>query len=99
MRLFVYKSEFSERVTSMEHKKVKMLCEKAFSYTDDGFPGDEDNGTTAIWYIFGVLGFYPFCPGKPEYVKGKKQVIKSFINGKEFDADKYESVIPFADLP
>ena len=78
---------------------VEKLCEEAFSYEDDGFPGDEDNGTTAIWYIFGVLGFYPFCPGKPEYVKGKKQVVKAFINGEEFDAENYETVIPFADLP
>ena len=69
---------------------VERLCNEAFSYEDDGFPGDEDNGTTAIWYIFGVLGFYPFCPGRPDYVKGKKQVIKAFIGDKEIDADSFE---------
>ena len=74
---------------------VEKLCREAFSFTDDGFPGDEDNGTMAIWYIFGILGFYPFCPGKPEFVKGKKQVRKARINGKEFDADKYETIIPY----
>ena len=37
---------------------VKRLCEEAFSYEDDGFPGDEDNGTTAVWYIFTNMGLY-----------------------------------------
>lgn len=77
---------------------AEKLCEEAFSFEDDGFPGDEDNGTMAIWYIFSVLGFYPFCPGKPEFVKGKKQVIKSVILGREFDADKYEQVIPYSEF-
>ncbi len=78
---------------------VEKLCKKAFSYEDDGFPGDEDNGTTAIWYIFGVLGLYPFCPGKPEYVKGIKQVDKAFIGEKELDVNKFEgNKIAYKDL-
>lgn len=66
---------------------VKKICEEAFSFNDDGFPGDEDNGSMALWYIFSVLGFYPFCPGKKEYIKGVKQVKKAFILGKEIDID------------
>lgn len=66
---------------------VEKLCREAFSFEDDGFPGDEDNGTTAIWYIFGVLGFYPFCPGRTDYVKSKKLCKKAFILGKEIDVD------------
>lgn len=77
---------------------AERLCKEAFSFEDDGFPGDEDNGTMAIWYIFSVLGFYPFCPGKPEFVKGKKQVKKSIINGKEFDADKFEKKISYGEF-
>ncbi len=77
---------------------VEKLCKEAFSYKDDGFPGDEDNGSMALWYVFGVLGFYPFCPGKPEFVKGKKQVKKAYICGKEFDADKYENIIPYSEF-
>lgn len=78
---------------------VKKICDKLFSYEDDGFPGDEDNGTTAIWYIFGVLGLYPFCPGRPEYVKGIKQVDKAFIGEKELDVNKFEgNKIQFNDL-
>ena len=40
-----------------------------FSDEPDGFPGDEDNGTTAAWFIFVCLGEYPLCPGKVENVK------------------------------
>lgn len=39
-------------------------------YTLDSFPGDEDNGEMACWYLFSSLGFYPFCPGRPEYIAG-----------------------------
>ncbi len=36
-------------------------------YTPDTFPGDEDTGSMAAWYILSSLGFYQLCPGKPEY--------------------------------
>ena len=77
---------------------AEKLCKGAFSWEDDGFPGDEDNGTMAIWYIFSVLGFYPFCPGKTEFVKGKKQVKNSKILGKEFDADRFEKTVPYSEF-
>jgi predicted alpha-1,2-mannosidase len=39
-------------------------------YTPDTFPGDEDTGSMAAWYLLGAMGFYPVCPGKAEYVAG-----------------------------
>ncbi len=30
----------------------------------------------AAWYIFAVLGMYPLCPGKNEYVKFEPLVKK-----------------------
>lgn len=39
-------------------------------YTPNRFCGDEDNGEMACWFLFSSLGFFPFCPGKPEYIAG-----------------------------
>ena len=48
---------------------VKKLTEEAFNPTDRGFPGDEDTGTTAAWYILCLLGRYRLCPGSGEWIK------------------------------
>lgn len=50
---------------------VERLATQAFSAADDGLPGDDDNGTTACWFLFACMGFYPLCPGKAEYVAAK----------------------------
>ncbi len=59
---------------------VHKMALEAFSYENDGFPGDEDNGTTAAWYVFACLGMYPLCPGKREFVK-IPPIAKSFKIG------------------
>lgn len=68
---------------------VEKMCREVFSYEDDGFPGDEDNGSMALWYIFSSIGIYPFCPGKNEYVRTKKLVKSVKILGKDFNADNF----------
>ena len=40
-------------------------------YSPATFAGDEDTGSMSAWYILTALGFYPVCPGKPEYVIGE----------------------------
>jgi predicted alpha-1,2-mannosidase len=47
---------------------VRQVLEKL--YSPDDFAGDEDTGSMAAWYILSSMGFYPLCPGKPEYVLG-----------------------------
>lgn len=37
-------------------------------YTPDSFPGDEDNGEMASWYVLCALGLLPLCPGSGTYV-------------------------------
>ena len=49
-----------EKATYWAHK----MALESFSWEDDGFPGDEDNGTTAAWYVFACIGKYPLCHGK-----------------------------------
>ena len=76
---------------------VEKICKELFSYKDDGFPGDEDNGSMALWYVFSSIGIYPFCPGRNEFVRTKKLVKSVKILGKEFDADAFEgSKIPYS---
>ena len=62
---------------------VEKLAREGFGPDDGGYPGDEDNGTTSAWFIFAVLGFYPLCPGKNEYVYAKRLVKGAKILGKE----------------
>lgn len=65
---------------------VRKTMNELFSYKQDGLPGDEDNGSMAAWYIFGALGFYPLCPGVPEYVLGTPMFAKATVklgNGNE----------------
>jgi predicted alpha-1,2-mannosidase len=47
---------------------VRRVLNEAYSAKD--FCGDEDTGSMAAWYILSALGFYPLCPGKPEYTLG-----------------------------
>lgn len=61
---------------------VKRLTEEAFSPTEEGFPGDEDTGTTSAWYILSVLGKYRLCPGKEEWITFKPSVKNAKILGK-----------------
>lgn len=79
---------------------VEKMCKEVFSWKNDGFPGDEDNGSMALWYVFGTIGIYPFCPGKNEYCRTKKLAKSVKILGKEFDADKFTaSKILFEEVP
>jgi predicted alpha-1,2-mannosidase len=68
---------------------TEKICRELFSYKDDGFPGDEDNGSMALWYVFSSIGIYPFCPGKNGFVRTKKLVKSVKLLGKPFNPDAY----------
>ncbi len=84
---FLY-AEFGQKEKSREI--VKRMTKEVFTYEDEGFPGDEDNGSAACWYLFAVLGFYPMCPGKAEFTVSGALCEKAtlFINGKQVDIVK-----------
>lgn len=63
---------------------VERLVKETFTPTADGYPGDEDNGTTSAWYILATLGLYRLCPGKPEWVSSKRLVKSVRICGQAF---------------
>jgi putative alpha-1,2-mannosidase len=59
-------------------------------YTPDSYPGDEDTGSMAAWFVLSALGFYPVCPGRPSYVLGSPLFDRAVItmdNGKQTTID------------
>ena len=77
---------------------LKKICAEGFSGEDDGYPGDEDNGTTALWYVFANIGLYPICPGKAEYTVTTPLVEDVKILGKKIDLTGYFGTISHEDL-
>lgn len=47
--------------------EINCLLNKYYSIETDGIPGNDDTGTLSAWAIFNMMGFYPDCPGLPEY--------------------------------
>ena len=58
---------------------VDRMCNEEFRATPDGFPGDEDNGAMASWYILSRLGMYPMCPADNTWVKIPSRVKGTFL--------------------
>lgn len=51
-------------------RKLREIMRLWFNDTQFGICGDEDGGAMCAWYVFSAMGFYPVCPGKPEYEIG-----------------------------
>ncbi len=67
-------------------EKVRMILQTMYGPGVDGLCGNDDAGQMSAWYIFSALGFYPLCPGSPEYTIGSplvKSAILHFENGKQ----------------
>jgi predicted alpha-1,2-mannosidase len=47
---------------------TRRVCAELFNSTAAGFPGDEDNGSMASWFLWSSIGLYPLCPGTPGYM-------------------------------
>ena len=67
--------------------KVREVMEKLYSSTENGYPGDEDQGQTSSWYVLSAMGFYSVCPGTNQYVMGSpvfEKITLNLENGKTF---------------
>jgi predicted alpha-1,2-mannosidase len=65
---------------------IRQVMDKLYHATPDGYCGDEDNGQTSAWYVFGSMGFYPVCPGTTQYVFGTplfRKMTLTFENGRK----------------
>ena len=66
---------------------IRDVMDKLYNATENGFPGDEDEGQTSSWYVLSALGLYAVCPGTDQYVIGSPVFQKATItleNGKKF---------------
>lgn len=60
---------------------------RMYNSTENGYPGDEDQGQTSSWYVLSAMGFYSVCPGTNQYVIGSPLFKKTTLrleNGKRF---------------
>ena len=67
--------------------RVRQMMNLLYQPTPDGYCGDEDTGQMSAWYVFSALGFYPVCPGDPNYIIGSPLFNKAtltFPGGKTF---------------
>lgn len=66
---------------------VRKVMREFYSDVPDGLINNEDCGQMSAWYVFGALGFYPFCPGDNRYTIGSPLFNEAIIhmdNGKKF---------------
>ena len=64
---------------------VRTVMDKLYNSTENGYPGDEDQGQTSSWYVLSAMGLYAVCPGTDQYVIGSPLFPKmtlQFENGK-----------------
>jgi putative alpha-1,2-mannosidase len=49
---------------------VRRIINEEYSTGPGGLSGNEDAGQMSAWLVCSMMGFYPVCPGNPEYVIG-----------------------------
>ncbi|HEY3388773.1 MAG TPA: GH92 family glycosyl hydrolase, partial [Prolixibacteraceae bacterium] len=49
---------------------VRKIIAEEYGTGPGGLSGNEDAGQMSAWLVCSMIGFYPVCPGKPEYVLG-----------------------------
>lgn len=66
---------------------IRQVMDRLYNSSENGYPGDEDQGGMSSWYVLNALGIYSVCPGTDEYVLGSPKFRKATItmeDGKKF---------------
>ncbi len=66
---------------------VRQIMDRLYNSTENGFPGDEDQGGMSSWYVLSSLGIYAVTPGTDQYVIGSplfKRATITMENGNRF---------------
>ncbi|MDE6379962.1 MAG: GH92 family glycosyl hydrolase [Muribaculaceae bacterium] len=51
-------------------KWIRHIMDTEYKDIPGGLSGNDDAGQMSAWYVFSAMGFYPVCPGLPEYWLG-----------------------------
>lgn len=51
-------------------ERVRQILSDFYKNAPDGLIGNEDCGQMSAWYVLSSMGFYPVCPGSPNYELG-----------------------------
>ena len=69
-------------------KLIQRIVDEEYGTGPGGLSGNEDAGQMSAWLVCSMIGFYPVCPGRPEYVIGipafDEVQIKTSSNAKPF---------------
>ena len=69
-------------------KLIQRIVDEECGTGPGGLSGNEDAGQMSAWLVCSMIGFYPVCPGRPEYVIGipafDEVQIKTSSNAKPF---------------
>jgi len=71
-------------------KWSREVMSRLYNATENGYPGDEDQGQMSSWYVLSALGIYSVCPGTDEYAIGSPVFKKATItleNKKKFTVE------------
>ena len=61
-------------------QRVSHILVTEYNNTPGGLSGNDDAGQMSAWQVFAHLGFYPVCPGTPQYVLGGAQFQQVTLN-------------------
>jgi predicted alpha-1,2-mannosidase len=61
-------------------QQVTHILQTEYNDTPGGLSGNDDAGQMSAWQVFAHLGFYPVCPGTPQYVLGGAQFRQVTLN-------------------
>lgn len=101
---FIYSELGNVSKTAALVKQLSTL----FDAGEEGYPGDEDNGSMSAWYVLACLGFYQMCPSRPDFTMSLplfEEISVKLANGntlhirqRDFDPTRMKSTVSYADV-
>jgi predicted alpha-1,2-mannosidase len=68
-------------------EEIRRVLATEYGLGPAGIKGNDDTGQMSAWYVFSAMGFYPVCPGSPDYAIGSPlfdEAVLSVADGRTF---------------